>query len=619
VLSAFVGVRTLQNRIVAEAQNSVRLNIHAAWAELENRIGGVGIVLGLVANKELVVQVCESKAWTDEHLRSRLDGIRARQRLDFLDLLGPDGSVKVRTTPPYTTGDFRISDPAVASAMKGEPKVCFSILSASELEKEADGLTERAFLELEDTPRARLTEKKTESRGMAIVGAVPVRSGSAIVGVVYGGVLINRNHELVDRIRDVLYGKEEYKGVPRGTATIFLNDVRIATTVRRENGNRALGTRVSKEVADRVLDTGEPWVGDAFVVRDWYLTAYEPIRDGLDNVVGMLYVGILKRPFLDEGRAIILRYLYLSLFVLTVALVLAFIIASRLAQPIHGLVEASHRTSRGDRPSPVLTKGTCRETQELVEAFNAMTSALAEREEKLKALNRSYMETLGFVAHELKSPVATIMNYVYLMREQKLGPLTEKQGKAMKAIDDGGNHLVEMVRHYLNLSRIENGELSPSRRRVAVLEEVLQPLLDGLEAPVQERRMRVENSVGRDVAVEVDPGMLREVFENLVSNAVKYGREDGTIWIRSRSEGHMAEFAVRNEGDGIPEEKRGLLFQKFSRLEDKRTPKLHKGTGLGLFITKHIVESHGGQVAVDSKTGEWVEFRFTLPLAATAS
>jgi two-component system, NtrC family, sensor kinase len=616
LLSAYVGIWTIRRRVIDEAQTRVSLDLGSAWAIYNNQLHEVEIVLRLAALKEAVVTMCEAQNWSDADVGNRLTRIRQTFGLDFLDVIGPDGRVVMRTAAPYATGDFKTADPAVASALRGEPLVCMRLVPRGELESEADGLTDKAFVEVEDTPHARKSPRAVEDRGMAMTGAVPVRQGAQVLGVIYGGVLVNRNSELVDRIHNVVFKNEKYRGVPVGTATIFLGDCRVATTVRLKNGNRAIGTRASKEVADRVLDNGKPWVGDAFVVSDWYLAAYEPIKDGEGQVIGMLYVGALKKPFEDAGRSMILQYVYVSLFVLGVSLVLAFIIAGRLAMPIHRLVEASNRLTNGGRHAAVPEDSSCHETALLTKAFNQMTATLAEREEHLKALNRSYMETLGFVSHELKSPVATIMNYTYLMKERKLGDLTEKQQKAMRAIDSASNRLVEMVRHYLNLARIENREFAPVRTRVAVTEEVITPLMEACDGQLQAAGKRVDCEVGADVVLHADINMVREVFENLVSNAIKYGRSGGRIWLRSRRDGAFVEFVVKNEGEGIPEDKHDEIFQKFTRLDGSETVKRQKGTGLGLFITRTIVEAHGGRIGVSSRHGEWTQFTFTLPALA---
>ncbi len=112
--------------------------------------------------------------------------------------------------------------------------------------------------------------------------------------------------------------------------------------------------------------------------------------------------------------------------------------------------------------------------------------------------------------------------------------------------------------------------------------------------------------------------MTRELFENLLSNAVKYGRPGGLITLACRLLDGWAEFSVRNEGEGLAPERRGELFQKFSRIEIADSKKAHRGTGLGLFICKKIVEAHGGAIHADSAVGQWIEFRCTLPLASPA-
>jgi two-component system NtrC family sensor kinase len=629
---AFVGLVENQKRILQDAQNRVRLDLESARSVINGKMNEVELTVRMIGSKQIVLDTASAENWQDQETLNRLMRARTSFGLDFLGVTGPDGQVKVRTTVPgrpgdfhvtavstnearAVTGDYRGDDQAIGGAMRGKATTCVVVLSRHDLEKESEKLADQAFLVLEDTKHARPTLRREEGRGMAIVSAAPVMRGNQVVAVVYGGVLLNRNNGLVDRIHDIVFKNEVYKGASVGTATIFLGDTRIATTVRHANGNRALGTRVSKEVADRVLDNGEPWLGEAFVVKERYLAAYEPIKDGAGAVVGMLYVGTLKRPFEDYGRATAMKYLWVTLLGLLAGLALSFVIASRLAAPIHRLVEASNRMANGDRPRPVASEGACDETGRLIKAFNEMTATLAEREERLKALNRSYMETLGFVSHELKSPVATIMNYTYLLKEARLGPLTERQVKAVKAIDSGGSRLVEMVRHYLNLARIENGELEPVCADVDVGAEILQPLLEALDADVQGRGMKVDNGMPAGVVVHADRNMLREVFENLLGNAVKYGRDGGTITITAtKGVGEML-FAVRNEGAGIPADRMGRLFQKFSRLEGTDGARRQKGTGLGLFITKSIVEAHGGRIEARSKEGEWAEFLFTLPAA----
>ena len=133
--------------------------------------------------------------------------------------------------------------------------------------------------------------------GMLACAAAPVRAGGRIAGALFGGVLLNRHDDLVDQIRGVVFRGESFGGREIGTTTLFLGDVRVATNVLREDGARAVGTRMSPEVARRVLGDGVDWADRAFVVNEWCFTAYEPIRAPGGEIVGALYVGLLEGPF----------------------------------------------------------------------------------------------------------------------------------------------------------------------------------------------------------------------------------------------------------------------------------------------------------------------------------
>ncbi len=628
VLSAAFVIRVIQARIVTEAQQQVRLNLGSAWAVFNGQLQQIETVLRLLAGKKEVVALCEAQDWDHPEMQDRLEATRVAFGLDYLTLLAPDGKVVMRCAPPYHTGDYRLADAAVGCALKGEPCVGLGVLSDVELRREGDGLAERASLVLDATPGSRPTPKPVEPRGMVMKGAIPIRQGTRLVGILYGGVLLNRNERIVDHIRNTVFRDAVYHGQAVGSATIFLEDSRIATTVRLPNGNRALGTRVSKEVADRVLDNGQPWVGRALVVNDWSLTAYDPLRDPGGRVIGMLYVGTLEKPFRDLARDTIVRYAGLSALALVAALGLAFFYAARLAAPTHRLVQMADLMRAGQRPPSVPSfPHASQESNTLVAAFNQMAAALDEREarlleakqkleaanQSLSALNRAYMDMLEFVSHELKSPLSAILNYVYLLKTAKLGAVTDKQAKALRVVDTNLQRLVEMVRHYLNLSRIESGELAPILGRVDVLADVVQPLLDTFDADLLTHRIRVANGIEPGIMLRADVNLVREVFENLISNAIKYGREGGALTLSGRRADALAAFAVRNEGEGIPPDQREAVFQKFTRLTAAPAVRARKGTGLGLFITRAIVEAHGGRIDVESHPGAWIEFRFTLP------
>lgn len=620
VLSSFIGIGIIRRQVVRQIQNQVGLDLGSAWAIVDSQLRELRLILELVAIKRVVVDAAEHQDWSSEDLRQRLEVIRRHFGLDFLTVVSPEGQVLLRATPPYRIGDWKRHYSIVRQALAGDTASGFMVMSSKDLEAEGDGLMEQAYIPVEWTARARPSPRQVEDRGLVMVAAVPVQRGPQVLAAVYAGVLLNRNNALVDRIVEVIYKNEMYKGSAMGTATMFLHDCRIATTVRLPNGNRAIGTRVSREVAETVLDNGRNWIGPAFVVQQRYFAAYDPIRDVDGRIVGMLYVGRLERPFRDLSRSVVLRYGGVLVLGLGAALLVAFVVAGRLAKPIDELNLATEKLRRGEPWTAIRSRSYCRELEELIAGFNAMGQALEERERSLRQtnaalaeLNASYLEMLGFVSHELKSPVSSILNYAFLLRQQKIGPLTPQQEKAVRSIEANSRRMVEMVRHYLNLSRIETGALKPVLTQVRLVPEVLRSILESLETDLQARRMRVELGVPENLTLKADLNMVHEIFENLLHNAMKYGRDEGLIRVTAQPRDGWVEFSVFNEGPGIAPDKLEAVFQKFVRLQTAEAGRAPRGTGLGLFITRHLVEAHGGRIRVESEPGRWANFVFTLP------
>jgi signal transduction histidine kinase len=150
---------------------------------------------------------------------------------------------------------------------------------------------------------------------------------------------------------------------------------------------------------------------------------------------------------------------------------------------------------------------------------------------------------------------------------------------------------------------------------IPIFEEGLAPVLEDEKQQLEARRMQVilENEEAfRRVENEADPVLLRIVFNNLIGNALKYGKEGGKVWVGFREEPAELLFYVKNEGQGIPPDKLNLVFEKFARLEGE-LERRRRGTGLGLFNAKQIVEKHGGRIWAESEEGKWANFLFTLP------
>ena len=232
--------------------------------------------------------------------------------------------------------------------------------------------------------------------------------------------------------------------------------------------------------------------------------------------------------------------------------------------------------------------------------------------EELRKLNRNYMKMLRFVSHELKAPIANSSMSAQALLQSIFGTLTPPQEKMVRLIYSNLSSSVEMVKNYLDLSRIETGELLFQPRRLHLASEVVAPTLNALSALIDASRMRVEDQTDEGVVLEGDEELLRVVYGNLIGNACKYGREGGVLRLRAQDQGALWRVEVWNDGPGVAREKMDQLFQKFSRIQDNRKGAA-KGTGLGLFISRTIVELHGGKIWAEGVEGEWIHFVIELP------
>ncbi|MDX1410224.1 MAG: cache domain-containing protein, partial [Saprospiraceae bacterium] len=272
-------------------------------------------------------------------MAEQIEVILSTTHFDYLRVLGLDQDLtQTRPSDPFQT---RTPSPLLEDAYRfAKPGVGVQLFHNEDIEQLDPVIAKRIVLPLIETPRAEPTSRVRENRGLVVRAVYPVRDATGqLAAILDGGVLLNNNFNLVDDIRDLVYGPGSVPEEGWGTVTVFLDDVRISTNVPLRRGQRALGTRVSKEVRDHVLGEGRVWVDRAFVVNDWYISAYKPIEDVYGDRVGMLYAGILESPYTNA-------YLLAVSVLLTVILLTALIagwLAIRGAKSVFNPIEAMAR------------------------------------------------------------------------------------------------------------------------------------------------------------------------------------------------------------------------------------------------------------------------------------
>jgi signal transduction histidine kinase len=235
------------------------------------------------------------------------------------------------------------------------------------------------------------------------------------------------------------------------------------------------------------------------------------------------------------------------------------------------------------------------------------------RIEQLVSANHAYMEMLAFVSHEIKNPVASMVTDAKLLSGGYLGPLEERQREKVVRLIGKGEYLLDLVGEYLDLARIEGGELQLHvERGVDVVQSVVVPALELVHPQIEAAEMSLDLRLPRDtVRGEFDPGLLRIVLVNLLGNAAKYGKRGGVVRLSAVCEPGRLEMSVWNEGVGFSPEDRGKLFRRFSRLHQPQFRSV-RGTGVGLYNAWHIIQLHRGRIRARSEPGSWAEFAFEL-------
>jgi two-component system NtrC family sensor kinase len=448
------------------------------------------------------------------------------------------------------------------------------------------------------------------------------------------GILLNRNYEIVDKIQKTVFKLESYEGRQVGTATIFQDDVRISTNVRNEDGSRAITTRVSAEVAEAVLMRGNTWRSRAFVVNDWYIAAYTPIRDLPGNIIGMLYVGSLEQPY----RHVLWRNLYVFLGITLLAMglvsIIAMKIANQISKPIRAVANAAEKIAEGDYSQQVdvssddeigflarnfntMVSELARAQQELREWGGILERKVEQRTAELKAMQTHLIQSeklagigklAAGVAHEINNPLTCVLTNSSLILEDL--PADDPRREDLQTIVDETLRCRKIVKGLLDFAR----QTKPQKQQLN-LNKVVDDILALVRNQASFQNIAIRTDLDPNLPpVLADVDQMRQVVLNIILNAADAMQQGGTLHLNSRFESQSNQVILRisDTGPGIPFEIQDKLFEPF--FSTKKT-----GTGLGLAIAYGIMERHNGQRKVESSPGRGTTIVIILSSDAKAT
>jgi two-component system NtrC family sensor kinase len=664
--SIIMVVYLVQNLLIKQIQLNVADDLKSARELYNSRMEHIVELVRLGANLSGVREgIAEGDA---QKLLATLQPLRVRVKADILTVTDARGRVVARSRNPGVTGDDATVLAPVRSALLGESATSTEIMTLEQIELEGKDLAEQVKIPVVPTPMAKQNGETVLDKGMVIIAASPITDYSGkIIGSIYAADLLNRNYSLVDKIRSTVFANTTFEGQEVGTATIFLGDVRVSTNVPSTGGQRAIGTRVSGEVADRVLERGAKFVDRAFVVNDWYLSAYEPITDSRDQIIGILYVGILERPY----NALVWQSIVVVGIIQLVGVIAGFIVLSLalyrwVGKPIKHLSESTRKIETGDLDHEIPIESED-EIGQLAGDFNAMTKSLRERDEAIDRLTRgledkvsernqaletrykelaearsdllSMMEkqkktnveleeslarlraaqeelirsgklaALGAmaagVAHEINNPLATVQGNLDLLRLTLAD--REDCNREIELIAEQTERMRKIVRDLLTFSREGKASLLP-----LVIDEPIIASLELIKEKAKARKIEIKLDLAPDLPpVLADRDRLIQVFTNLSMNAIQAMPGGGVLAITTgvSPENNMVMISFADTGHGIPSKDRQSVWNPFFTTRAD-------GTGLGLSISHAIVEQMAGHITLSSREGEGTTVVVALPRAS---
>ena len=576
-------------------------------------------------------------------LAAYLEENRTRLGLDFLFLVQRHG---MATEPVGLAGlaGLRTDWPVLHAALAGEPKTAIDIFSQQELAAISPELAARAKLELVPTPNAVPTDRASETRGMVVHSASPAVLPDGSHAALVGGVLLNQNLVFIDTINDLVYRAASLPEGSQGTATLFLEDVRISTNVRLFEGKRALGTRVSAAVRQTVLGDGLVWLDSAFVVNDWYVSAYEPISDSFGKRVGMLYVGFLEAPFARAKTETIIGIVVAFLLVTAASVPIFLRWARAIFKPLERMTGTIAKVEQGDLGARSgLTDGSDeigrvavhldslleqlqQRDRDLRSWNDELNDRVAERTRELELANRQLEATTkqlimseklaaigeitAGVAHEINNPIAVMQGNLDVVRSV-LGDHADDVSTELRLIDEQIHRVNQIVTKLLQFAKPEEYAGYVERHHVA---DVISDCLPLVQHLLGKADIAVERDDDATRQVLMNRTELQQVLINLIVNAIHAMPDGGKLRLASRDE-------PRNGRDGIvldvTDTGIGMSPELVSRIFDPFfTTKRRDGTGLGLSISQTLITRQGGTLAVESKPGKGTTFSIWLPEAA---
>ncbi len=331
------------------------------------------------------------------------------------------------------------------------------------------------------------------------------------------------------------------------------------------------------------------------------------------SVVGDLQAkGLLSPNEIAHLQHNVLLQIFLVLFLLIIFVIFVSILVDKnITRPLMALVRGVKEVTDGNMEVKFKVKSKD-ELGILASAFNEMVVRLKEQKEREDLAAKLKSEFMSIAAHQLRTPLSSIKWIIKMVLDGDMGDINLQQRDFMEKAYSSNERMIALVNDLLNVTRIEEGRFGFEFSSVNIT-KLIEEMIPGFKQQARIKNLNfVYNPLKGPLVLVIDPQRMKIALSNLLDNAMHYTPIRGTVELAVESKNDFVEVTVKDTGVGIPNDQKNRVFSKFFRA-DNVVKMQTEGTGLGLYLTKNIVEKHGGKIWFESKEGKGTTFHFTIP------
>lgn len=617
-ISLFIGARLLYSTVLREATNQTRLALNSAADVYRTNVRFVDLALNITTLGMGFRQSLIDQDVPD--LIDRLERMAKNADLDFSGIALSDGRTLCRVGGNLPEERQPPDNPIVTYVLdKGASTAGTIVISRSFLEIEAPERAGQIKLHPVQIAGQDPADGEFQEACMAIAAGIPIfeyRTTGKLLGIIYGGRILNQSTEIVDSARKSIFFDEIQAETSMPTATVFFDRFRIATNMIDRQGNRAIGSFVSDAVKQQVIVRGKEWTERGEHLSDQYISAYTPITDVFGKRVGMLSVAILESNYSAVQKKLILIFMAATGIGALLAIAIGYFLARRIMAPVHRLIDASRAVSGGNISPDIGPISKDQEIAILQKTFQDMVASMKRRRmaSETKIIQSEKQASVGRlaagVAHEINNPLTGVLTYTHmLLRKKDLG---EDVRSDLLVIAESTERVRKIVKGLLDFSRQTRLDPEPTD-----INRLMDATIKLIENQALLKGVSVRFNPGEMLPmITLDRSQIQSVFLNMMLNALDATQPSDEITLTSRAAlsaddiGHPGiEITIADTGCGMPPEHLNQIFDPFFSTKD-----VGKGTGLGLSVSLGIVKEHGGNIRVQSELGKGTMFFIWLPI-----